>query len=266
MINRALYGRGMRSMVKVLLVFIAVLTLYFTLITSMFDPEMGALLQSLTQTMPEIMAMVGMAGAPAQLTGFLANYLYGFLMLLFPLVFEILTANRLVARMVDRGSMVYLLASPNSRRKIAVTQLLVLLTGIVSLIVYCTGLGLACSEAMFPGELDIPAFLRLNLGVLALHLAVGGLCFAASCVCNDTRRSLAIGGGIPIAFYLLHMLANMGGRLEALRYVTVFTLFDTEGLLAGTGAAAGQIAALLAMAIVLYGAGVAAFMKRDLPL
>lgn len=266
MINRTLYGRGLRYTGKMLLVFAAVLTLYFTLLTSMFDPEMGALLQALSETMPEIMAMVGMDGAASELTGFLATYLYGFLMLLFPMVFEILVANRLVARMVDRGSMAYLVASPNSRRRIALTQMLVLLTGIVVLIAYCTGLGLLCAAAMFPGQLDIPAFLRLNGGVLALHLAIGGLCFFASCISNDTRRSLAIGAGIPVACYLLHMLANMGGHLERLRYVTVFTLFDTEGLLAGTGAAAAQTAVLLALGLVLYAAGALAFMKRDLPL
>ena len=39
--------------------------------------------------------------------------LYGFLLVVFPMVFLILLANRLLTRYLDRGSIAFLLATPN---------------------------------------------------------------------------------------------------------------------------------------------------------
>ena len=193
MLNGALYRQGLRASWKPLVIFLAVLTMYDAVIVSMFDPRIGDLLATLMQTMPDIMAMFGMNNPGATLAEFLANYLYGFLMLIFPLVFSAMTANSLVARHVDRGSMAYLLAAPNSRTRVAFTQMTVLLTGVTAIIAVCTAVGWGCSAAMFPGALDVAGYLRLNLGVWLLHLCLSGLCFFASCISNTTRLSLALG-------------------------------------------------------------------------
>ena len=100
---------------------------------------------------------------------------------------------------------------------------------------------------MFPGELDVPAYLVVNAGLLCLHLALGGFCFFASCLFNESRLSVALGAGVPVLFFLIRMLANMGGRLEKLKYATVFTLFDPTGLFRGDGAAYAGAAVLLAL-------------------
>ena len=44
MINWTLYKRGIRGSWKMLLIFAAVLTMYFTIIISMFDPALGSAL------------------------------------------------------------------------------------------------------------------------------------------------------------------------------------------------------------------------------
>ena len=67
--------------------------------------------------MPEIMSAFGMANTGSTLTEFLSNYLYGFLLLVFPMILEIILANKLVVKYVDIGSMAYLLSTPNSRNK-----------------------------------------------------------------------------------------------------------------------------------------------------
>ncbi|MCI9414891.1 MAG: ABC transporter permease subunit [Clostridiales bacterium] len=266
MISRPLFKQGFLSNGKILLIFAAVLTLYFSLIVSMFDPKIGGTLQSFSDAMPEVMAMFGMNAATATLTGFLANYLYGFLMLIFPLIFTIMASTRLIARHVDRGSMACLLAAPRCRRAVALTQALVLIVSQTALILYCTLLGIGCSASMFPGELDVGAFLSLNAGVWALHMAIAGFCFFASCISDDTRRSFALGAGVPIAFYLIQMLANMGGKLENLQYFTLFTLFDTAGLMDGTAAAWWKAAFLLGIGVLFFIAGIRLFERRDLPL
>ena len=117
MINKTLFAREVRSSYKLLLIFLAVLTLYGSMIVAMFDPKLGDSLNLMAESMPEIFAAFGMLDVGATLTQFIVNYLYGFLLIAFPLVFIVLLSNRLVARYVDRGSMAYLLATPNRPRK-----------------------------------------------------------------------------------------------------------------------------------------------------
>ena len=91
-------------------------------------------------------------------------------------------------------------------------------------------------------------------------------CFFASCLFNESRLSVALGAGVPVLFFLIRMLANMGGRLEKLKYATVFTLFDPTGLFRGDGAAYAGAAVLLALGLGFYALGTAVFSRRDLPL
>ena len=78
--------------------------------------------------------------------------------------------------------------------------------------------------------------------------------------------AVALGAGVPVLFFLIRMLANMGGRLEKLKYATVFTLFDPTGLFRGDGAAYAGAAVLLALGLGFYALGTAVFSRRDLPL
>jgi len=55
--------------------------------------------------------------------------------------------------------MVYLLATPNTRAKIIVTQAIYLLASIFVLVAIATATGIVYSSQMFPGELDIAKFL-----------------------------------------------------------------------------------------------------------
>jgi ABC-2 type transport system permease protein len=45
MINWTLYKRGIQGSWKMLLIFAAVITMYFTIIISMFDPALGSALE-----------------------------------------------------------------------------------------------------------------------------------------------------------------------------------------------------------------------------
>lgn len=215
--------------------------------------------------MPEIMSAFGMANTGSNLIEFLANYLYGFLLLVFPMILEIILANKLVAKYVDSGSMAYLLSTPNSRCKIVTTQAVFIIINITILILYVTVLGIICSEAMFPGDLDVNKFILINVSVLAMHIAISGICFFASCISNDMKLSYSIGAGLPIAFYIIQMLANMGGKLENLKYITLFTLFEPNKIASGNNEV-GFVIISFVIGIVLYILGIRIFSKRDLPL
>lgn len=264
MINWTLYRRGMQGSWKMLVIFAAVLTMYFTIIISMFDPTLGNVLDELAKAMPDLMAMVGMNPASSELVSFMASYLYGFIMLIFPMIFSILSANKLIARHVDRGSMTYLMAAPVKRTTVAFTQMKVMGTGLFVLVLYATVVGTVVCELSFPGELAIGKFLLLNAGALCLQLFIGGICFLSSCIFNDSKYAIGVGAGIPALGFIIQMIANAGKELENIKYATFFTLFNPDGIIAGEAGAYWGMAILFIGAIVLFATAIAVFSKKDL--
>ena len=75
---------------------------------------------------------------------------------------------------------------------------------------------------------------------------------------------MGVGAGLPILMYVFQMMANMGGKAENAKYFTVFTLFQPEKLAAGESSAVAGALVLLALGIILYGAAVAVFTRKDL--
>lgn len=264
MLNSTLYRREMKNSVKILLIFAAIMTMYISIIIRMYDPALMTTLDSFVEVMPELMASFGMRAGATTLTGFMVSYLYGFILIVFPMVFCILRGNGLIAKYVDRGSMVTLMAAPVKRRTIACTQMCVLLSGIALLVLWATGLQLLICRVSFPEEAVASDILKLNAALLCLHLFIGGICFLASSIFSDSKYSIAVGAGIPALMFVVQMLADVGEKAEKLKYATFFTLFNPDGILAGeTSALVGAIALLLG-GVVLFIASVEVFSRKDL--
>ena len=145
--------KQMKRNVKLLVLFGMIISMYVYIIISMYDPKMMEMMDNFAKLMPELMAAMGMTTDTANLMAFMISYLYGFILLIFPMVFSILRGHGLVAAYVDKGSMASLLAAPVKRRTIILTQMAALISGIVILVVYSTVLEYACAGGLFPGEL-----------------------------------------------------------------------------------------------------------------
>lgn len=264
MINRPLFFYEMKKSVKLLIIFMVILTMYVGIIMTMYDPEYVDALGDFYRLMPEIMDAVGMDFQSGSMIEFMISYLYGFILLVFPMVFSIFRANGLVAKYVDDSSIVPLLGAPVRREKFIDTQISVLLSGIVILIGYTTLLQLVIAHYTHPGELVYRDLLALNLGLLALHFFIAGICFLASCIFSETRNSLAFGAGIPSVMFIISMLANVGEEAEAAKYFTFFTLFQAEGLAAGETEAYWGAFILALGALILFTLARFIFARRDL--
>lgn len=262
--NTTLFKREIKANYKLVLIFIGVLSLYGSMIVAMFDPELGESLTTMAESMPELFSAFGMLEVGTTLLSFLVNYLYGFLLVIFPSIFIILLSNRLMARYINQGSMAYLLATPNKRRKIALTQALFLIVGILCLVIYVTTLCIVVGQAMFPGELEVDKFILVNVGLFGLLVFLGGLCFCSSSIFSDSKFSSGIGSGLVIAFILIQMVSQVGEKFENLKYITPLTLFQTDGLMAGETQAVLAFVILYAMGFILFGIGISVFCKRDL--
>lgn len=264
MINFTLYKRGIQGSWKLLVIFALILTMYFTIIISMFDPEIGSALIEFEKAMPELMAMVGMNTESTTLLGFMSSYLYGFIMIIFPMILSIICANRLIASLVDKGSMSYLLAAPVKRSTVAFTQMAVLLSGILFLVAYATILGIVVAGISFPGELDNGGYILLNVGNLCLNFFIGAICFIFSCIFSDTKYALGFGTGIPALAYIIQMVANAGDKYANAKYFTFLSLFNPEGIVAGETSSILGVIGLFVGSISLFAGAISIFSKKDL--
>lgn len=115
-------------------------------------------------------------------------------------------------------------------------------------------------------EFDRESYFWLSLGLFTLILAISSISLFASTLFNRTGLALAVGGGIPFAFFLFTMVQQlMDDAPGILEYLTLTTLFDTEAILAG-GDFGWGIAALGGIAFFFYTAANILFTRKDLPL
>ncbi|MEG0227799.1 MAG: ABC transporter permease subunit [Lachnospiraceae bacterium] len=264
MISKPLWKRNLWIGIKLMIPFLAILTMYNSVIIWMYDPKLSQSLDEFQQIMPEMMAAVGMTGATGTLIEFLHTYLYGFIMLLIPVIYVVMLVYKLIMKYVEDGSIACILATPNSRRKIIHTQLLSVSFLTTLLIVIMSGIGYGCCEAMFPGDLAVKKYLLLNGATLLLDLAMGGICVLTACICNEAKWYLTIGAGLPLFFYVIQMMSNMGEKLEKLKYATMYTLFPGKEIIKGTGGVILPCLILAGIWLGLHIVGTIIFTKKDL--
>ena len=121
MFNRTLFFYELKRSMKLLVILGAVMTMYIVIIIDMYDPQMMKTLDSFSKKMPDLMNAVGMKTGAHTLIGFMVSYLYGFILLVIPMIFSIIRANSLIAKYTDNGAMALLLTGGHKRKSIVIT-------------------------------------------------------------------------------------------------------------------------------------------------
>ena len=263
--NITLFKSNIKSNWPIFVFIFGMLMIYASTSISMFNPESADAMNAMFDMLPEGMIKAfGFIELGTNLTTYLAGYLYGFILVVFPVIYIIVVANNLIAKHVDRGSMAYLLATPNTRVKVAVTQALYLIISVCALMVATTGVLIAFCEGIWAGHLQIGSFLLLNVVTTIIMVTVGGISFLFSCIFNDTKLSLAFGGGIPILFVVFQMVSELSEKIEFLKYFSLYTLLDAHRILSDNTYALTISLILLVASAVLYSLGVFIFNKKSL--
>lgn len=261
----ALFKANIRDNRTLWIIMTAVFSMYMVMIMAMFDPNAASQFAGMLDTLPEAMRNAfGFDRIGQSLISFVAASLYGFLVFLFPMVISVVVNHKLIAAPVDKGSMAYLLATPNTRKKIALTQVAFSLVHITLLFVTVTAVGILFSQAMFPGHLNIGQFIMVNVYALILYYALGGIGFLASCMATESKHSLSFGLGLPVTFLILQLLGNAGDKFSWVGKLSLYYLFDPIRLLNGDSFAYLGMAVFAVLALALYTAGVTHFDRRDL--
>lgn len=217
---------------------------------------------------------------------------------LLPMIYVMLTCNKLIAAQVSDGSMAYILSTPTNRRKVVRTQYAFMVASlfamylVIALGAFISG-AIAWSVTKSTNPLPFGAMaLRTVLycfGSFVAMFALTGIAFGASCWFNKSSKSVAIGGGACILAFLCCILGLFGNKvfvsvgvgveaMNVFNYLSLYTLIDTEGMSNFAKAINGvanatmsldwlwELGILAGIGIVFALAGGIRFTKKDLPL
>jgi len=268
MINQKLYVKEMKRNISLFAIFGGLLLMYGTIVSSMFspDPDAANWMDAFIDLYPEMMGFIGFnVDNLTNYQSFIGGYLYGMLLLLFGLIFVILLINRLLFKYLDNGSFVYYLTAPNSRVKILMTQLAVILTYMfifVTTIVLILGISGAIN---FPGYVDWPQLLYLNFSYFMLLNLIVAVSFAVVTI-FEGRLASGLLTGLNVVLFVLKLISNLGSKYEFIKYLTPYSLFDVDKVLAYDVITIYHNVGLLLMSLLLYGVSIYVFKRKDLSL
>lgn len=261
MISIPYFIQTVKSNLKFLLAFTAVLCIFLIVMSNVFTPEAVSGLQESVQGSLAANILAG----NGTLIGFMSNSFYALMAIIFPMVYSIMVGNRMIAEKVDKGSMAGFLSTPATRLQLTMSSAFYFVLSLMVMWGVASVVGILAANYFQPDELDVDTFLMLNLGVFLYHLAISSICFASSCIFNSSKNSLIFGAGIPLFFFVISLFIKLSEDLDFLKYVTLNTLFDTKKILEGSGYE-GQFLAMGVLSFCLYAVGILWFQKKDLPL
>jgi len=261
MFNIPYFKQTIKSNFKFLMLFTAVLCVFLIVMSYVFTPETMEGLQSSTKG-----TIAGnILSGNGTLVGFMSNSFYALMAIIFPMVYSIMVANRMIALKIDKGIMTAFLSTPTKRSEITVTDAVYLIFSLIIMWSTASIIGILAAEKFQPGALDIETFLLLNLGAFLYHLAISSICFCSSCIFNTSKNSLSIGAGVPLTFFVISLFIKLSPDLDFLKYFTLNTLFNPQNILQESGYIT-EFIIMTVISIVLYIIGIIWFKKKDLPL
>lgn len=244
--------------------------LYVILMTSLYPmfADNNEAINELIKLIPETLKNALGFDSLTSYGGFISAEYFG---LFFPIilgVFSVMTATQLMAHLVDKGSMAYLLSTKVSRSQIAFTQALVLISGLILIVLLTFVGGIIAGETLIDEQysLELDIFFHINFVGFLLFFVVGGYSFLVSSICNDEKKSLGIAGLLTFIFYGLDMVGKISPDLEWLRNITPFSLYNPSEIASGDAEIFLPSIILFGIGICTYSAAVAMFKRRNLPL
>lgn len=183
------------------------------------------------------------------LNSILNDLVYKIAGVLLPMIYVMITCNKLVASQVSDGSMAYILSTPTNRKTVVRTQYLFLLLSLIAMyVIIATGAYSSGAVGYFitkPENINFGTFTLRTLlycfGSFCAMFGLSGICFGASCWFNKSNNSTAVGGGACVLAFLCCILGLFGNKVfvsvgigvEAMNifnFLSLYTLIDTESM------------------------------------
>ncbi|QMV42020.1 ABC transporter permease subunit [Cohnella cholangitidis] len=268
--NPALYKQMMKVNMKGFLNYAFGSAFYILLMFWLYPgiAENSQAIDALVQSMPEgVGRAFGLNGFNSA-EAFISGEYYGLILVLILAIVCVQLSTQLMAKLVDRGSMAYLLSTPTTRGKVAFTQATVLVTGLFLIIAVTTLAGIV-GDAWFLGSdyaFDTLRFLLMNASAFLLFFAVGGISFLVSSLSNDEKKAIGISGLITFGFFSLDLVGKFSEKIDWMRAVSLFSLYKPGEIVNGNVNLGMTFAVLFVIGLVSFALAIVLFRKRDLPL
>ena len=178
-------------------------------------------------------------------------------------LYGIQTANAVLAKMVDDGSLAFLLSTPVSRSEILTTQTGVLIST-TAIIVAATIIGLYIGAFCSGIKIKHGRYLRLGLLGVALFSLIEMYSLFFSAWFAEEERALTYAAGLTLAFYGLDIVGGLSDRLSWMRSLSLFQWFQPQEVLEGTVNPAGPIIGLSVVSVILWILTRKVFESKDL--
>ncbi|MBR1724570.1 MAG: ABC transporter permease subunit [Ruminococcus sp.] len=206
---------------------------------------------------------------------------YGMMTTILPGIYVLVTANKLLASQVDRGSLAYVLSTPVKRSTVTVTQAFFLVNSLIAMFGIMTGAHLLVNRAspislatlgytMLPGDLTSKMILQVNLSALMVCIALAAVCFMFSGIFSSSKYAIGLSGtfiGVNILANMLAMFGKLGVEgLDKFKYLTIVSFYDYQSVLFANNDWIEKMIYPAAIAVAAFTLGELVFKKKDLPL
>lgn len=206
---------------------------------------------------------------------------YGMMTTILPGIYVLVTANKLLASQVDRGSMAYVLSTPTKRASVTFTQAFYLVNSLIVMFAVLTTAHLITNSAKpislaelgfrnLSGSLTSKMIIQVNLSALMVCIALAAVCFMFSGVFNSTKYSIGLSGtfiGVSILANMLAMFGSLGvDGIDKFKYLTVCSFYDYQSVLTANNDWITKLIFPIGIALAAFTAGRLVFSKKDLPL
>ena len=178
-------------------------------------------------------------------------------------VWPLLAASRMLRGEEDRGSLDVLLSLPRNRVRLALEKLAAIWTALLAMGLLI-GLLAFVGGAKFGGDFGLGDALLFGLNLALLCALIGGLALLISQFTQEGGPAAGWTAGLLLIFIVLDMVHRVipdAGWISHLSPVYYYSL--SKPLVPSYGANAGAMVFLLAMALLVSGAGVWLFARRD---
>ena len=265
--NGKLYSSMLKANARLMSSFSIGSALYLWLMIWIYPSLAGAKgFNEILKQMPQnLLNAFGLSKGIQDLVGFMSGEFYGLLFLIILSIYSIMISTQLIVRLVDRGSMAFLLSSPTSRVKIALTQAVVVITGLVMITIF-TILGGFSGTAWLVDNINLNTkhFIELNVMGFLLFFVISGYSFLFSCLFNDEKRALSTSATVTLLFYVLDLIGKMSDKLDYIRNFSIFSLFKAQDIAYGTEHLLYKGIGLGVGGVVLFVFAIIIFRNRDL--
>ena len=258
MINIPILKKNFREHIWLWGIVTAVLVLYLFLLLGTYAPDGKAGVILLFSGLPSaVQTALGAGNYGLSLSGILGGYFWENIFTLVPFVVSIPVAASFVAGKLESGAFAWILSAPVEREKLLFTQIYSFTFALFALFFVNCLVGIVCGLAFCGSYFVISEFLLMCLGGFCLHFCLGRMILAKK------KRETT---GIVLLFYILKMLASLGGIFGYLKYVTIFSMYLADDVIDGGMFFIWKYPVLILAGVLLYWLSMRIFEKRDLPL